>query len=92
MHESNTPSEGAERFRAAVRESPALQALFAPFDEVNAALPLAVAQAQALGITVGEQELRAALRPLPIGMDRYEGAPPTVDAMGWLRPPNVELT
>ncbi len=78
------------RFRAAVLADAALQIDLAAFNDLNAFLPRAAAQAQARGIRLDPDVLRQALRHDPLGLSRWVDAPPSdaVPQTGWL-PVNV---
>ncbi len=86
MSEAGTEADAVQAFFAAVRADPALQAEFAGFEELTSFLPVAVPRAQALGFSLSTEALRDALRPAPVGMERYTGGPPTLDVPppGWL--------
>ncbi|HXC54199.1 MAG TPA: hypothetical protein VNU97_02805 [Rhizomicrobium sp.] len=74
------------RFRAAVLADAALQDALQAFDDVDAFIGAARAQAAALGLHVTVEALRDALRGDPIGLARWSGGPPTTTSPqdGWL--------
>ena len=76
-----------DRWRALVLADSALQDELQAIDEMDSFIALSVARAAVHGIHLGEDQLKDALRPDPLGLSRWSvGAPPSaaVPQRGWL--------
>jgi hypothetical protein len=87
MNSSTAMSHGLERFRAAVLEDSSLQERLSKPDDMDVFAALAIDCAHARGIDLAEEEVKAAVRPDPLGLARFgdaaameTGLPPS----GWL--------